>query len=75
VNAAQLAPGQKAAVREIRGGHRLAERLAAMGIAPGTRLRKKSAALLRGPVVLEIGSMQVALGRGIAEKIIVETAE
>lgn len=66
---------QEGVVVEIQGGFGLVRRLDAMGIRPGTKLVMTSRHYLRGPVTVRMGNAQVALGFGMASKIIVEVEE
>ena len=60
-------------VREIAGGRGVGRRLIAMGLRPGATVRLVCAQPARGPVVIEInGTTRLALGRGIARKVMVE---
>ena len=65
-----LSEGQVGTVVEIRAGRGLTERLLAMGIVPGAKIRglKSSGP---GPILVEIGQTRIALGRGVAMKVIV----
>lgn len=72
INLIQLTTGKKATVAELLGDLKFAGRLEAMGITPGTEIQKKSATLMRGPVIVQRGTMQVAIGYGMAKKVIVE---
>ena len=72
LNLNQLGPGQTGTVVEIRGGRGLTARLEAMGIRPGKQVTKVSSMLFRGPVTLRSNGTQVALGFGMANKVIVE---
>ena len=67
--------GQEGVVKEVQSGHGLAKRLDAMGIRPEVRLTVTSGHYFRGPVTVRVGNAQVALGHGMAGKIIVEVAE
>ncbi len=69
-----LKPGKQAVVASIQGGFGAIRRLDAMGIRPGIRLRKISAQPFGGPVTVEINGGQVALGDGLARKILVNVA-
>jgi ferrous iron transport protein A len=64
--------GDRGTVAEIEGGHGINSRLNAMGIRPGTKLIKISTQLMRGPVTIALGNSQVAIGFGMAKKIIVQ---
>ena len=68
----QMPTGQSGIVRQILGGRGLTNRLSALGIRPGQRIAKVGSAFLRGPVTIQVGTAQVALGFGMANKIIVE---
>jgi ferrous iron transport protein A len=46
-----------------------------MGIHPGDTITMLRIGALRGPILIEVHSSQVALGRGIASKVIVEEME
>jgi ferrous iron transport protein A len=69
---AQMRTGQTGAVVEVLGGHGLIRRLDALGIRPGKKVTKLSSTLFRGPVILRVNNTQVAVGFGMARKIIVE---
>ncbi|HEC20998.1 MAG TPA: ferrous iron transport protein A [Candidatus Peregrinibacteria bacterium] len=68
----QLKPGQEGKIIEIVGGSGVGRRLDAMGVRVGKKVKRISRGLMRGPVVFEIDGMQMALGLGIAEKILVK---
>ena len=68
----KMKSGQTGKVIEIKGGEGLSARLSALGIIPGRKLTKISEMLMRGPVTVKTGSTQVAIGHGMADKIIVE---
>ncbi len=68
----QLKDGRSAKVVQILGGHGISNRLNAIGVVPGKRLRKISSMLMRGPVTVEISGVRLAFGFGMASKIIVE---
>jgi len=69
---AQMRTGQTGTVVEVLGGHGLVRRLDALGIRPGKKVTKLSSTLFHGPVILRADSTQVAVGFGMARKIIVE---
>jgi len=68
----QMRAGQSGTVAHIEGGHGLVNRLNALGIRPGKRITKISSMLMRGPITIQVGNAQVAIGFGMANKIIVE---
>jgi ferrous iron transport protein A len=70
---ARMDSGQSGIVIEIAGGHGLANRLYALGIRPGKRITKVSSMFARGPVVLQVDRAEVAIGFGMANKILVQS--
>jgi ferrous iron transport protein A len=68
----QMRPGERGIVRELLGGHGLRQRLAAMGVRPGCEIAKTSGPFMRGPVTVRVGNAQIALGFGMASKVLVE---
>lgn len=75
IDLTQLENGKSAKVAEIQGGAQVTDRLEAMEIVPGTIIVKKSASIMRGPIVIEKGNMQLAIGFGTAQKIKVEPVD
>ena len=69
---AEMRTGQTGTVVEIQGGHDLIRRLDALGIRPGRKVNKLSSTLFRGPITLRVNNSRVAVGFGMARKIIVE---
>ncbi len=67
--------GETVSIIEILGGRAIHNRLWALGIRPGVKVTKISGSFGRGPVVLQVGGAQTALGRGICGKIVVELAQ
>ena len=59
-------------VVEIQGGRGVAARLHNMGIFRDQQITKVHSQLFHGPVLLEVGRAQVAIGFGMAKKIVVE---
>lgn len=70
-----LRPGEGGRIMQISGGRGLVNRLAALGIRPGTRIVKINAGFMQGPVTIEVDRTQVAVGFGMAAKIMVEAGE
>ena len=68
----EMRTGQTGIVVGVLGGHGLIQRLDALGIRPGKKVTKLSSTLFRGPVMLRVNNTQVAVGFGMARKIIVE---
>jgi ferrous iron transport protein A len=72
ITLAQMRAGQSGTVVQIRGGHGMVGRLNALGIMPGKRITKISSMLMRGPVTIEVDRVQVAIGFGMANHVIVK---
>jgi ferrous iron transport protein A len=72
VSLAGMVSGSKGMIVQIEGGHGLISRLNALGIRPNKRITKISSMMMRGPVTIDIDGAQVALGFGMAKRIIVQ---
>ncbi len=65
-----LPPGTRARVVSIDTGCRLRTRLMQMGITPGAVLEVVDNT--RGPIIVRVRGVTIALGRGMASRILVE---
>ena len=72
ITLAQMRSGRSGRVVNIAGGHGLVLRLDSLGVRPGKRITKVSSMLMRGPVTIQVDSAQVAIGFGMARRIMVE---
>jgi ferrous iron transport protein A len=72
---AELKQGTEAVVREVEGGVGLRRRLEAMGIRPGARIVMATPSFFRGPVAVRLGNAQIALGHGMARRILVDRTD
>jgi ferrous iron transport protein A len=72
---ADMRTGQTGTVVEVLGGPGLIRRLDALGIRRGKKVTKLSSTLFRGPVILRADNTQVAVGFGMARRIVVELDE
>lgn len=68
----QLEEGETGLVVGIHGGYGLLHRLESLGIRVGKKVTKVSSQLMRGPVTVKIDNSEVAMGFGMARKIIVQ---
>jgi len=66
----QLKEGESGVVEEIQGGFGLTRRLESLGLRAGKKVTKVSSQLMRGPITIRIGNSQIAIGFGMARKII-----
>ena len=68
----QISSGTFVRVIDFDGGINLRSKLTQYGIYPGDRLRLLRRAPLGGPLLVECNEREIALGRGVADKIFVE---
>jgi len=67
-----LRDGEKARIALFLGGRGMERRMRDLGLQPGHEVEVlRGTAAGRGPVLVAIGSMRVAIGRGMADKILV----
>lgn len=72
VSLIQLKPNHKGKIVEVMGGANLHNKLMHRGVFKGKEIVKVSHIGLRGPVVIKAGRTILALGHGVAAKIMVE---
>ncbi|HID32844.1 MAG TPA: ferrous iron transport protein A [bacterium (Candidatus Stahlbacteria)] len=72
ISLSDLKAGEDAVVASIKGGRGMIRKLESLGIRPGGRLKKISSQLMGGPVVVQVGNTQVAIGFGMARRILVK---
>ena len=68
----QIQPGTSVRVVDFEEGFNLRSKLTQYGIYPGDCLHLLRKAPLGGPLLVQCNEREIALGRGVAEKIIVE---
>jgi len=66
----RMQAGQSGIVVQILSGHGMIKRLGALGIRPGLRVTKVNSSFMRGPVTVRFGNTQVAIGFGMANRIV-----
>jgi ferrous iron transport protein A len=62
-------------VVDIQGGWGIRRRLGQMGIHPGDAITVVRYGAFQGPILIQVHGSQVALGRGIASRILVKEEE
>ena len=67
----EMRSGYSGVVAEIHGGFKFVIRLNAMGLIPGRRITKTSSMMGQGPVTIEVDRVQLAIGYGMASRIMV----
>lgn len=71
---AMACPGEEVTIVDIRAGRGLTQRLVDMGLIPGTPVRIINSQM-PGPVIIALRGSRLALGYGVAQKIMVERLE
>jgi ferrous iron transport protein A len=69
----QAQSGQTVRIASFNGGIGLEHKLRQLGLVPGDTARVLRFAPLGGPILIEVDGRSIALGRGVAAKVIVET--
>lgn len=64
--------GKSGVIVSVDGGKKIVDKLDSMGVRVGARITKKSVLLLKGPLLLQVGTTEVAIGYLLAKKIWVE---
>jgi len=72
ITLSKMQAGQKGKIVEINGGYGMTQKLDALGIRVGKNITKVSEQWMRGPVIVRQNHTQVALGFGMASKVMVE---
>lgn len=58
-------------IASINAGMGATRRLTSLGLTPGTKITKISSAPFQGPIQLKVRNTRLAIGRGLASKIMV----
>ena len=74
-NLIDLRSGESGRIAQIDGGHGMVNRLAALDIRPGRRITKLNSGFMHRPVTIEVDRTQVAIGFGMAKRIMVEVED
>ena len=67
----EMTKGSHGIIAKIGGGQKLFDRLKPLGVSIGQKISKIDSMIMKGPVIVKIGNSKVAIGRGMASKIIV----
>ncbi|MEM3728842.1 MAG: FeoA family protein [Candidatus Bathyarchaeia archaeon] len=67
-----LAEGEKGIIIKAVGGFGLVRRLAEMGLTPGVEVKLLRKGSFGGPVEVEVRGVALALGRGVASRVLVK---
>jgi len=66
-----LLEGEEGVVKKLLGGRRLCQRISAMGLTPGTKVKMIRSSMFGGPILISVRGTTVALGKEVAAKIFV----
>ena len=69
----EMKAGETGRIVGVGGGHGIMRNLEGMGIRIGSRIKKISQQFMNGPVVLSHGNTRVAVGWGMAKRIMIES--
>lgn len=72
IDLTRMRQGERGRVIDIQGGWGLLRKMETLGIKQGTEIVKVSSQLMRGPITIRVGNTQVAIGFGMARRIMVE---
>jgi len=72
VDLTKIRPGQSGRIVELQGGEHFLRKIQSMGIRPGKKIKKVSSHFWRGPQTIEIDNLRLAIGFGMARKILVQ---
>ncbi len=70
----QARSGMVVRVKELLGGQRAITRLREIGLVEGSLVKVIDNPII-GPIIIEVNGTKIALGRGMARKVIVEPVE
>lgn len=69
VDLAQMGNGQSGIVVRLYGGYGFIRHVQAMGIIEGMRVTKLASHPFRGPILVSVDNLQIAVGYGMARRI------
>lgn len=68
----QLKDGETAKIKDIIGGKHFINKAESLGIRVSVQITKVSSQMMHGPITVKVGQTQIAIGHGMAKKIIIE---
>lgn len=72
ITLAELPLQKLAIIQSINAGKKASQRLSGMGLTPGTKIIKLTSAPFHGPIQIKVRDTRLALGQGLAHKILVQ---
>ncbi len=70
----EMTPGMRGTVVALKGGHGFQTQVRARGLLEG-KVVEVVTRLPRGPIVVRVGETEIALGRGMAMRVLVEVCQ
>ena len=67
-----LPDGSIATFKSVKGGHGLIQKLEDLGVRKGKKIKRVSRQWMKGPVIIRSGQTEIAIGYGMARRIMVE---
>ncbi len=67
-----LKNGESAKIKDIIGGKQFINKAESLGIREGVQIIKVSSQMMHGPITVKVGQTQIAIGRGMANRIIID---
>ncbi len=64
--------GEVAKIKDIIGGKHFINKAESLGIRVSVQITKVSSQMMHGPITVKVGQTQIAIGHGMAKKIIIE---
>jgi Fe2+ transport system protein FeoA len=71
----KLKDGDKAVIRDIKGGHTVRQRLSRLGLHPSDPIQIIRSGYVGGPVLVGIHGAEVGIGHGMAQRVEVEVPD
>ena len=75
LNLLNIAKGKCIQVIKIEGGRNFQDKAESLGLRVGVKATKLSTQVMSGPITIKVGNSKIALGRGMAQKILVQEIE
>lgn len=72
ISLTEMQEGRSGTILHLQGGIAFVSRVQAMGLRPGKRITKISNMVLHGPSTVQVDGTQIALGFGMAGRVIVQ---
>lgn len=73
ISLTKMKVGESGTIYDFKEGKKLCKKLDSLGIRKGKKVKKISDVFMKGPITIQIeNSSRIAIGRGMAEKIMVK---